>query len=117
MFRQILEKMIDNCDGAVAAVMMGFDGIAVETVSQDEELDVQSISMEFSFVLGQVRKASDILEVGALQEVSIRSENLVFLIRVLNEEYFIGMALKPEGNFGKARFLLRMSLDDFKANL
>ena len=112
MFRESLEKIIDNCDGAVGGVVMGFDGIAVETVSRDGDTDVDTVSMEFSFVLGQVRKAAELLEVGALQEVSIRSENLTFVIRVLTEEYFLGVALKPEGNFGKSRFLMRMAAFD-----
>ena len=117
MFKEILDKIVDSCDGAVASILMGFDGIAVETVTRDEETDVQTISMEFSFVLGQVRKAAEILEVGALEEVSIRTENLTFIIRVLNEEYFFGTALKPDGNFGKGRFLMRMAYHDLLKQL
>jgi predicted regulator of Ras-like GTPase activity (Roadblock/LC7/MglB family) len=117
MFRESLEKIIDNCDGAVAGVVMGFDGIAVETISRDGEVDVNTISMEFSFVLGQVRKAAELLEVGGLEEVSIRSESLTFVIRVLSEDYFLGIALKPDGNFGKGRFLMRMALPELRAEL
>ena len=29
------------------------------------------------------------------------------MIRVLNEEYFVAVTLRPDGNYGKARFLLR----------
>jgi predicted regulator of Ras-like GTPase activity (Roadblock/LC7/MglB family) len=117
MFRESLEKIIDNCDGAVAGVVMGFDGIAVDTISRDGEVDVNTISMEFSFVLGQVRKAAELLEVGSLEEVSIRSESLTFVIRVLSEDYFLGIALKPDGNFGKGRFLMRLALPDLRAEL
>jgi len=117
MFRESIEKIMDNCDGAVAGVVMGFDGIAVDSVSRDSEVDVNTISMEFSFVLGQVRKAAELLEVGALQEVAIRSESLTFVIRVLTEEYFIGVALKPNGNFGKGRFLMRMAVPELMKEL
>jgi predicted regulator of Ras-like GTPase activity (Roadblock/LC7/MglB family) len=117
MFRESLEKIVQNCDGAVAAILMGFDGIAVDQFVRDSETDVQTVSMEFSFVLGQVRKAAELLDVGALQEVSIRSESLTFVIRVLTDEYFVGLALKPEGNFGKGRFLMRMALAELRAEL
>lgn len=117
MFRESLQKIIGNCEGAVAGVVMGFDGIAVDTVAQDDEVDVQTIGMEFSFVLGQVRKAADILEVGSLEEVSIRSESLTFMIRVLSDDYFVGVAMKPEGNFGKGRFLMRMAVPELRAQL
>ena len=63
MFKEILEKIVEDCDGSVAAVLMGFDGIAVETVAGDQDVDIQTIAMEFSFVLGQVRKAAEIGDV------------------------------------------------------
>jgi predicted regulator of Ras-like GTPase activity (Roadblock/LC7/MglB family) len=66
-------------------------------------------------VLGQVCKAAEILDVGELEEVTIRSRNLTFIIRVLNEDYFLGIALAPEGNFGKGRFLMRMAAPELLA--
>ncbi len=117
MFRETLEKVVTNCDGAVAAVLMGFDGIAVDQISHDDEFDVQTLSMEFSFVLTQVRKAAEILEVGNLNEVAIRSEKLTFIVRVLSDDYFAGLALRPGGNVGKGRFLMRMALSELRAEL
>jgi hypothetical protein len=32
----------------------------------------------------------------------------VTLIRVINETYFVAVALSPEGNLGKGRYLLRI---------
>lgn len=116
-FEAKLREMVEGCEGALAGVVMGFDGIAVETLSIDPAIDVQTISMEFSFVLSQVRKAAEILEVGALEEVAIRSATLTFIIRVLSDEYFLGLAMKPEGNFGKGRFLMRMALPELRAQL
>ncbi len=116
-FEASLRQIVDGCEGAVAGVVMGFDGIAVESFTKDPAIDVQTISMEFSFVLSQVRKAAEILEVGALEEVSIKSANLTFIIRVLSEEYFLGLAMKPEGNFGKGRFLMRISLPEIRGQL
>jgi predicted regulator of Ras-like GTPase activity (Roadblock/LC7/MglB family) len=117
MFRDSLQKIVESCEGAVAGIVMGFDGIAVDSHCADTSVDVQTISMEFSFVLTQVRKAAEILEVGALEEVAIRSESLTFIIRILSADYFLGLALKPTGNFGKGRFLLRMALPDLRAQL
>lgn len=116
-FEPSLRQILEGCEGAVAGVVMGFDGIAVETLTLDPAVDVQTISMEFSFVLTQVRKAAEILEVGALEEVSIRSDRLTFIIRILSDEYFLGLAMKPEGNYGKGRFLMRMSMPELRAQL
>jgi len=117
MFRPPLEKIVDGCDGALASIVMGFDGIAVDTVCRDPDFDAQTISMEFSFVLTQVRKAAEILEVGALDEVAIRSESLLFMVRVLSDEYFVALAMAPTGNFGKGRYMLRMAAPALRAQL
>ena len=109
MFRESLARMVDNVEGGVAGLLMGFDGIAVETYSRPSAgLDINTIGMEFSVVLNRIREAAAVLEVGGLQEIAIRAENLSVIVRVLDSEYFLALALTPNGNFGKGRYLLRM---------
>ena len=117
MLRQHVENLVESCDGAIAGLVMGPDDVAVESITDDNALDMEAIGVEFSFVLGQVRRAADILEIGALEEVTITSENLTFLIRILNEDYFLGLALKAGGNPGKGRYLMRMLLPELRAQL
>jgi predicted regulator of Ras-like GTPase activity (Roadblock/LC7/MglB family) len=109
MFRENLAKVVDNVEGGVAGLLMGFDGIAVDSYTRgDGGFDINTVGMEFSFILTQVRKAAEVLDVGGVQEVAIRAENISIIIRVLNREYFLALALVPNGNLGKGRFLLRM---------
>jgi len=111
MFRQHLQKIVENVDGGQAALLMGFDGIAVESFSPEEvtDPDIQTVGMEFSFIFGQIRKAAEILEIGGIREVTIKSSALIIVIRQLTDEYFAAVTLSPDGNFGKARFLLRIT--------
>jgi predicted regulator of Ras-like GTPase activity (Roadblock/LC7/MglB family) len=120
MFRDNLQKIVDNVDGGVAGLLMGFDGIAVESYTRppdDGGLDIQTVGMEFSFILTQVRKAAEILEVGSVREITIKAEQLVVIIRVLSDEYFVALALRPEGNLGKGRYLLRVVAPKMVAEL
>jgi hypothetical protein len=48
------------------------------------------------------------LEAGETREVAFRSEKMTTLIRVINKGYFVAVAIEPEGNVGKSRFLLRI---------
>lgn len=111
MFREHLQKIVENVDGGQAALLMGFDGIAVDSFTQEDGVDpdIQTVGMEFSFIFGQIRKAAEILEIGGIQEVTIKSSELIIVIRQLTDEYFAAVTLGPEGNFGKARFLLRIT--------
>lgn len=118
MLSDSVQKLVESCDGAVAGVLMGPDDMEVESFNPGGgPLDIQAIGSEFSFVLGQIRRAADILEIGSLEEVTVRSENLIFLIRILDEDYFLGLVLKAGGNLGKGRYLLRMAQPEIQAEL
>ena len=110
MFTETLKKVVDNVDGGMAAVVMGLDGIPVESyIKQADRIDVNTVAMEFSFILGQVRKAADSLTVGSLEELSVKAQRLTLVCRMISPQYFVAIAMAPEGNFGKARYLVRMA--------
>jgi predicted regulator of Ras-like GTPase activity (Roadblock/LC7/MglB family) len=118
MFAEHLKKIVDNIDGGIAAVVMGLDGIAVDQyVRQTDKLDVATVGMEFSFILTQVRKAGESLQVGGLEELAVRAQRLVLVCRMLSPQYFVGIVMSPEGNFGKARYLARMAAPSLSAQL
>ena len=122
MFRESLQRMVDRLAGGVAGVLMGFDGISVESYTKDskdgqQSLDIQTVGMELAHTLLQMRKATENLEVGQLRELTLKADNLVVLVYLLNEEYFIACALKPEANFGKARYLMRLLAPQIQAEL
>lgn len=97
---------------------MGLDGIPVETyVREQGGFDINIVVMEFSYILTQVKKASETLKVGGMQEIVIKAEQLMLVIRMLNEEYFLAVALLPQGNLGKCRFLLRLTAPRLLAEL
>ncbi|MDX2020511.1 MAG: hypothetical protein SF187_09735 [Deltaproteobacteria bacterium] len=118
MFRETIQKVVEGIDGGLAGVLMGFDGISVDAYTKPQATtDINTVGMEFAHVLGQIRKAAELLEVGALDEVSLSTETLRVAIRVINEEYFVACVLGPAGNLAKARYLLRVSAPAIKAEL
>ena len=118
MFADTLKRVVDNVDGGIAAVIMGLDGIPVETyVKFNDRVDVNTVAMEFSFILSQVRKAGDSLQVGSLEELSVKAQRLMLVCRMLSPQYFVAIAMAPEGNFGKLRYLVRMASPTLSAQL
>jgi predicted regulator of Ras-like GTPase activity (Roadblock/LC7/MglB family) len=118
VFTKHLKKVVDNVDGGVGGLIMGLDGIPVETyVRQEQKVDINTIGMEFSFILTQVKKAAEILEVGDLEEISIKAEQLTVVIRMLSADYFLGVVISADGNFGKCRFLMRVTAPKLIAEL
>ena len=106
-----LQKICGAVDGALAATVMGFDGLPVDAYHHQEpegELDVTSLLVEFSSLLGQVKASAQMFSAGGLEELSIRSERLTTIIRPLGEDHFVALAMLPPGNSGKGRYLLRL---------
>lgn len=110
MFAETLKKVVDNVEGGIAAVIMGLDGISVDTyIKLADRVDVNTVAMEFSFILSQVRKAGESLAVGNLEELSVKAQRLLLVCRMISPQYFIAIVMAPEGNFGKARYLARLA--------
>jgi predicted regulator of Ras-like GTPase activity (Roadblock/LC7/MglB family) len=118
LFAETLKKVVDNVEGGIAAVIMGLDGIPVESyVRQSDMLDITTVAMEFSFILTQVRKAGESLAVGNLEELAVKAQRLLLVCRMLSPQYFVAICIAPEGNIGKARYLAKLATPTLIASL
>ena len=118
-FRAHLEQVCQSVDGAVACSLMGMDGIEVDThlTGTADVADVRSLLVEYSGVLRSAREAAEAHEAGGVAEVSIATDKLVAVARQVSPEYFMVVALAPDGNLGKARYLLRVTAPKLEKEL
>ncbi|MBI4817623.1 MAG: hypothetical protein HY791_15280 [Deltaproteobacteria bacterium] len=119
-FRDHLQKIAEGVDGTLFATLMGYDGVAVAEFQADTngeaQIDVPSLLVEYSAVLAQItRNASP--DAGKLEELSMKSERLTTIIRPVSQEYFLALALRPEANAGKGRYLLRINAPKIQQDL
>jgi predicted regulator of Ras-like GTPase activity (Roadblock/LC7/MglB family) len=109
MFREPLENIMERTDGCIGALIMGTDGIAVEKVltpeGRDANLDVAAA--EFTSLVRNAQRASGDTGLGGLRELVVSAEDATLVMRLVSREYFIVLALKPDGNLGRGRFELR----------
>lgn len=119
MFRDSLQGMVDRLHGGMAGILMGFDGIAVDAYTKigEEAVDIQTVGMELAHAVGTMRKAAEQLEVGQLNELILKADKLVVFVFLVNDEYFVACAVKPEASFGKARYLMRLLAPKIQAEL
>jgi predicted regulator of Ras-like GTPase activity (Roadblock/LC7/MglB family) len=109
-FSDILKEVVNGTDGALGALVVGLDGIPVDEYTINSEVDMQSMTVEYSTLLKEIEKGSQAAQMGSTKEVTVIADKAMIMLRRLNEEYFFVLIIKPEGNFGKGRFLLRMSV-------
>lgn len=109
MFKQALDTILGNTEGSTGALIMGTDGIAVEKVLTDEGRDanLDVAAAEFTSLVRNAQRAGGDTGLGSLREVSLQMESAVVIMRLLTRDYFVVLAMKPDGNFGRGRFELR----------
>ena len=120
-FQEALREIVDKTEGGVAGLIMDSEGIAVDTYAKDvpggPPFDITTIGIEFGIVLGSIKRAAESLDAGKAHEVAIGTDKLVTLIRTLGDTYFLALAIRPDGNLGKGRYLMRTAAPKLLAEL
>lgn len=116
-FGEILKNMVQGTEGALGALVVGLDGIPVDEFALESDLDIQSMTVEYSSLIKEIEKGSQAAELGSTREVTVIADNAMIMLRRLTDEYFLVLIIKPEGNFGKGRFLLRMAVPKLQKEL
>lgn len=115
-FDAILRTIVEGCGGGLAAALLGNDGIPIDQVMSPAaadvlgEDDVSAAGVEFGRILDEIRKASDGLAGGAVAETVVSLARFVLVLRPVDDDTFLVVALSPDGNLGKARYLIRRHL-------
>lgn len=118
MFKEALQELVDGTEGGLAGLLMDSSGIAIESYAKgDSPFDINTIGIEFSVVIGSIKRASEMLEAGTAHEIAVGTDRLITLIRTLGDEYFLALAMTPDGNFGKGRYLMRRAAPKLVAEL
>jgi len=118
-FREHLQEVVKSVDGAVACSLMGVDGIEVDTHQVDElgDADVRNLLVEYSSLFRIAREAGETHRAGEVSELCIQTERVLTVARLVSPEYFMVVALRPDGNFGKARYMLRVTAPKLRSEL
>jgi len=109
MFKELLETILERTEGSLGALIMGTDGIAVEKVLAEAgtEANLDVAAAEFTSQVRGAQRAGRDLGLGNLRELNMSLDGAIFLMRLLSRDYFLVLALSPEGNLGRGRFELR----------
>ena len=118
-FEAILRTIVEECGGGIGAALMGNDGIPIEefTASKSsgsspagefgQPVEVGTAGIEFGRILLDIRRASDALGGGSVEETIIRVKGFTLVFQPVDDENFLVLALTRDGNLGKARYLIR----------
>ena len=122
-FAAMLHEIVEGCGGVIGAALMGNDGVPIEEVIAEEAWqsglgeEIGNAGVEFGRILDEIRKASDAMSAGAVHETVIALARFTLVFRSVDAETFLVVILSPDGNLGKARYLMRKQLHAIRQEL
>ncbi|HYA31413.1 MAG TPA: hypothetical protein VED67_01545, partial [Thermodesulfovibrionales bacterium] len=94
----------------VSAVILGSDGIPVEEYATERLLNLEDLGAEASTMIKDINIAAQDLGIGAAKEFSIVSDKCGIIMRQINASYYLALIIRPDGNYGKGRFVLKTTV-------
>jgi predicted regulator of Ras-like GTPase activity (Roadblock/LC7/MglB family) len=126
-FSAILRTIVEGCGGGIGAALMGNDGIPIDqfTVATrpsgdgaaESDFEIDTVGAEFGRILEDIRKTFDSLAGGVVEETIVRGARFSLVFRAVDDENFLIVAIEPDGNLGKARYLIRRHLLAIRSEL
>jgi len=118
IFEDVAKELVERVYGGIASIIMGRDGIPLSMhLKEGAQLELEPLGIEYSNVLSEVARASKTIGSGEVQELVVLTEQYIIIMRGITPDYFITLILSPDGNLGKARYLIRVNLPKLKAEL
>jgi len=120
-FREILQSLVDQTPGALAAAVMAGDGVAIDEYARPgSDVDLGAIAIEFGRVFHQSQKVASALDSsrdGMLEEMLLVTGANQVYFRQLDDDSFLVIALEATGIIGKARYLARTLVQEIREAL
>lgn len=108
MFKQKLANVVNNVEGSIGCLLIGFDGIPIDTVYRDAELpQMSAIAVEVSNLLDKFRRFQS-YDLGEVNEVSITAGSITALAKVVADDYLLIMAMTSGSDINRGQTMLRL---------
>lgn len=102
-FRDVLQDIRDRVEGTLAISLIGLDGISVASINTDD-VPLEVMGAEFGGFIKSIRLSD--LDAGSVEQFSLVTQKYIAFVSAVAPDYYLLLVLKPEGNYGRARFEL-----------
>jgi predicted regulator of Ras-like GTPase activity (Roadblock/LC7/MglB family) len=108
MFKQKLERVVANVGGSLGCLLIGFDGIPIDSVFVEEDMpQMSAVAVELSNLLDKFKRLQA-YDLGLVNEVSITASDITMLARVVADEYLLVLAMQAESDVNRGQTMLRL---------
>ena len=113
-FKSLLNRLLEEIPGAIATIIIDWEGEAVDHVGQMDDYDIKALGAHKAIILQLLRDAMQRINCGNLEEVLIRTDDNKTLIAPLTAEYFLVLTLGPQSIATRAAFKMRCCMNELR---
>jgi predicted regulator of Ras-like GTPase activity (Roadblock/LC7/MglB family) len=117
VYLERLSSISSRIDGAVALSLVAGDGMPVESLSSEPQLDLEAVAAELVAQSRTISQQQKELSVGEVRQLTVAGERMVFVLSTVGHGYWLLAVLKPEANLGRARYELKRAILLFENDL
>jgi predicted regulator of Ras-like GTPase activity (Roadblock/LC7/MglB family) len=117
MFDLELNTVLSFLEGSKAILIMGYDGIVVESVSKEDDQDFHDLTIELGQIVKNIGELSKNSNVGQFNEMVLQFDQAKILLRSIHQDYFLALLMNKEESIGKGQFAVQRILPDLVKNL
>lgn len=118
MFEDVLQKTFNRMDGAILCAVIDEEGIPIASFPQENEnSEAGELVLQ---VLNELKQTITLItenNFGITEEITIKTNRYMVIIKPLKEIYFLVSVLTTDAIGGKARYLLKIIENDILAQL
>jgi predicted regulator of Ras-like GTPase activity (Roadblock/LC7/MglB family) len=109
-FGDILQRMVMRVPGALGAVFSDWEGEAVDQFAHVSPAEIQLVGAHWGVVLNMAAERVQRAGGGAIDELWIEAEHGLVLVRRVNAQYYVVLAVGRESHLAIARRELESSV-------
>src|SRR5215470_8067886 len=107
MFLEQLSSISDRIGGVLALSLVAKDGLPVESVASDPDLDLEVLAAELTAQARAISENHRELNVGEVQQLAVVTDRVTLMVSAVTPDYYLLLVLGADGNYGRARFELK----------
>ncbi len=114
-FKSRLNKLLDGVPGALGAIIIDWEGEAVDQAARIGEYDIKLLGAHKGIILNLLRQMLARIDGGELEELIIRTDRSKILLAPLNQEYFLVLSLGAESIAAQGTYQLRCCIEALRS--
>ena len=114
-FKLLMNRLLEDIPGALGAIIIDWEGEAVDQVTQTEEYDIKVLGAHSGIILSLLREALSRVDGGHLEEVVIHTGQHKTMIAPLTEDYLLVLQLESKAITARAAYVMRPYVDELRS--